>query len=216
MIYFLSDQHGGESIGDLWDYIDNAKEEDLLILLGDLGLRFEDNERNRAFDERLLASRANIALVDGNHENFKFLYSFPEEDWCGGKVHRLTDKIVHLQRGNVYEIEGKTFFVFGSCRSGSKWKDLGLWHPEEAPTEEQLSLAYSNLEKYGRKIDYILTHKYEDRKRNGTPELMDLCQFIDENVTYKMWYAGHWHESRVVDEKHVLVYDKLTPLFLLR
>ena len=212
MICFLSDQHGGEKLGELQKYLDTGKDDDLLIILGDVGLKFRDTEENRAFDELLLSSKKKIAFLDGNHENFNYIYSFPEEEWCGGRVHRLTENIVHLERGYVYEIDGKSFFVFGGCRSSAKWKDLGLWQPEEAPTEEELSRAYSNLQKYGHKVDYVLTHKYEEGKGTRTEELLTLCKFIDEKVDFKHFYAGHWHTSKRVDEKHSFIYDILTPL----
>lgn len=212
MIYFLSDQHGGENLGELQKYLDTGKDGDLLIILGDVGLKFRDTEENRAFDELLLSSKKKIAFLDGNHENFEYIYSFPEEEWCGGKVHRLTENIVHLERGYIYEIDGNSFFVFGGCRSSAKWKELGLWHPEDAPTEEQLARAYSNLEKYGYKVDYILTHKYEEGKGTRTEELLTLCKFIDEKVDFKHYYAGHWHTNKRVDEKHSFVYDVLVPI----
>ena len=101
MIYLLSDQHGGENIGELTKYLDTAGDDDLLIILGDVGVRFRDTEENRAFDELFLSSKKKIAFLDGNHENFDYIYSFPEEDWCGGRVHRLTENIVHLERGYI-------------------------------------------------------------------------------------------------------------------
>ena len=61
MIYFISDPQG-----------------DLLIVLGDLG--FTDTEENRAFDEYFLSLPYPVAVVDGNHENFDRLYSYPEEE----------------------------------------------------------------------------------------------------------------------------------------
>lgn len=212
MIYFLSDQHGGEKTGDLNKYLDTGRDGDLLIILGDIGLKFRDTEENRAFDELVLSSKKKIAFLDGNHENFKYIYSFPQEEWNGGVVHRLTENVVHLERGYVYEIDGKSFFVFGGCNSSAKWKDLGLWQPEEAPNEEELSRAYANLEKYGNKVDYILTHKYEVGKGTRTEELFQLCAFIDQNVEFKHWYAGHWHANKPADEKHTFIYDELFEL----
>lgn len=212
MIYFLSDMHGGERIGELTKYLEEATDDDLLIILGDSGIKFRDTEENKAFDELLLSSEKKIAMLDGNHENFKYLYSFPEEDWCGGRVHRLTKNVVHLMRGYVFNIQGSSFFVFGGCNSSAKWRDLGLWQPEEAPTEKELALAYENLEKHGNRIDYILTHKYEQGNGTRTQSLFDLCNFINENVDFKLWYAGHWHANKRIDEKHILIYDKLIPL----
>lgn len=212
MIYFLSDQHGGEKIGELQKYLNTARDDDLLIVLGDVGLRFRDTDENRAFDELFLSSNKKIAFLDGNHENFDYIYSFPEEDWCGGRVHRLTENIVHLERGYIYGIDGKSFFVFGGCNSSAKWRELGLWWSQEAPTEEELARAYSNLRACGYKVDYVLTHKYEEGKGTRTEELLSLCRFIDEKVDFKHYYAGHWHTTRRVDEKHTFVYDTIIPL----
>lgn len=212
MIYFLADQHGGERIGELTKYIEEAGDRDLLIILGDSGIKFTDTEENRAFDELLISSTKNIAILDGNHENFKYIYSFPEEEWCGGKVHRLTDHLIHLERGYVYEIDGKSFFAFGGCNSSGRWKQLGLWQPEEAPTEEELARAYANLERYDRKVDYVLMHKYEVGRGTRTEELLELCSFIDKEVDFKHFYAGHWHTNEAIDDKHTLVYDVLLPL----
>ena len=209
MIYLLADQHGGEAIGDLERFISTASDDDLLIVLGDIGLAFTDTEENRRFDELVLTSQRKIAFLDGNHENFKYIYSFPEEEWCGGKVHRLSENVVHLERGYVYEINGKTFFVFGGCNSSQGWRDRGLWQHEEAPTKEELDRAYASLDACGRRVDYVLMHKYETGRGTRTEELLELCSFIDREIEFKHFYAGHWHTNEVLDDKHTLVYDRL-------
>ena len=209
MIYLISDQHGGETIGEFEKYLDIATDSDLLISLGDVGLKFEDTKVNRAFDEILLNTKKKIAIIDGNHENFKYLFSFPKEEWQGGTVYRITPNLVLLERGNVYEIDGKTFFVFGGAKSSDKWKDLGLWQPEEEPTKEQLNRAYENLKKYNYKVDYVLMHKQEYGIGLRYDSLLTLCNFIEEKVDFKHFYSGHVHASGQVDSKHTLVYDKL-------
>ena len=212
MIRFLSDQHGGERIGELTKYLEEAGDDDLLIILGDLGLKFRDTEENRAFDELVLSSKKKIAFIDGNHENFDYLESFPIGERYGAPVRVLTENVVWLLRGYIYKIDGKSFFVFGGCRSGSKWKPLGLWWPQEAPTEGELTRAYANLKAAGNKVDYVLTHKYETNPEKGPPELYALCDYINKNVEFKSWYAGHWHEYRRGGEKLLFVYDVLVPL----
>ena len=211
MIYLISDTHG-EYTDAIAEYLDMDGEDDILIILGDVGICFGEDEANREFDRLFFSSDKKIAFLDGNHENFKYIYSFPEEIWCGGRVHRLSESTVHLERGNIYEIDGKSFFVFGGCKSSEKWKTLGLWQSEETPSEEELRRAYSNLEKHGRRVDYILTHKYETQGNAGDEELFELCDFIDKNVTFKHWYAGHWHLSEKIDEKHTVVYSELLAL----
>ncbi|MBQ6846937.1 MAG: metallophosphoesterase [Oscillospiraceae bacterium] len=214
MIYLISDIHGKTEFKGLLQYLERAGKEDLLIVLGDVGLKFGDTEENRVFTEWFLSLGKNIAIVDGNHENFEYLESFPEEDWHGGKVHRLTENIVHLMRGNTFEIQDKNFFVFGGCKSSKVWHELGLYYYGEEPQKEELALAYETIKKNGFEFDYILTHKYEQTPPDATfcPELGELEKYIDENVSYKHWYCGHSHKNSEIDAKHTIVFDELIEL----
>lgn len=214
MIWLLSDPHGGEAVSGILQYLETAPPEDLLILLGDVGLKFADTEANRAFDRLLFSAQKNIAFLDGNHENFAYINSFPEEDWKGGRIHRLTPHLVHLMRGNIYALEGRTFFVFGGCKSSPRWKEMGLWYPGEEPEPEEIDLARKNLAAHGHKVDYILTHKYEETPPKGTccTELRKLTEYLEANVTYRHWYCGHWHRNSPMDDTHTVVFDP--PTFL--
>ncbi len=213
MIYLISDLHSDIHFKGLSHYIKTGTDDDLLIILGDIGLNFGNSKENDKFTEYFMSIRKNIALVDGNHENFEYLNSFEEEKWNGGTVGRLTPYIVHLKRGNIYTIEDKTFFVFGGCKSSPKWKEMGLWYPGDEPNKKEILTAYDNLSKYNYKVDYILTHKYEQNVRNVNADLLKLTEFIDEKVDFERWYAGHWHVNEKIDDKHILVYDELTKLF---
>ena len=51
--------------------------------------------------------------MDGNHENFELLDDYPVSRWHGGKVHFIKESVIHLMRGQIYTIDGKTFFTFG-------------------------------------------------------------------------------------------------------
>ena len=46
-------------------------------------------------------------FVDGNHENFDRLYAYPVEMWHGGKVHKIHPSVIHLMRGQIFELEEK-------------------------------------------------------------------------------------------------------------
>ena len=211
MIYLISDLHGDENFKGFNEYLEKATKDDLLIILGDVGLNFDNSEKTKKFTKYFLSANKRVAILDGNHDNFEYLNSFPIEKWKGGVVSRLTENVLHLKRGNIYEIQGKSFFVFGGCKSSSKWKEAGLWHDGEEPSKEELTLAYENLKKANYKVDYVLTHKYEQTPPRGTVslDLQKLTSFIEENVKYKRWYAGHWHKNQILDEKHLFVYDEL-------
>ena len=214
MIYFISDIHEDINFKGLHDYLDKASDNDLLIILGDVGLNFIDTAENKKFTDWFLSIDKNIAFIEGNHENFDYLNKFPTEKWQGGTVNRLTDKIVRLIRGNIYTIDGIKFFAFGGCKSSEKWKEQGLWHFGEEPTQQECDFAKENLEKHGNKVDYVLTHKYECEAINSTrcELLFDLCKYIDKNVHFNKWLAGHWHRIFQQDDKHLYIYDKLLPI----
>ena len=210
MIYLTADPHGGEAPAGVRRYAEMAAKDDLLIILGDVGLNFQDTDENRRFTEWFLSIDKPIAIVDGNHENHAFLNGFPADTWCGGPVHRLSDSIVHLKRGNIYTIGGKTFFVMGGCKSSAKWKEMGLWYEGEEPSEREVASAYENLRKCRHKVDYVLTHKYAVYEGDYAPLTLEgLTRFMDAEVEYDHWYAGHKHIAQSVDDRHTLVYDAL-------
>lgn len=224
MIYLLSDLHGGEySMDGLKEYLSIAGDDDLLIITGDIMMRFDGSVENCKFTEYFLSIDKNIAFIDGNHENFDHLEAFREEEWCGGVVHRINDHIVHLKRGYIFDIKGKSFFVMGGCPSSSKWKEMGLWDYRESPSADEIKFGMDNLKKHGNKVDYILSHKYKfdcifpyqwknSGKENYEYTLQGISDYIDDNVEFKRWYSGHLHRIHIWDDKHHVVYDKLTML----
>lgn len=212
MIYLLSDPHGGEYASGLAAYRRTYRPGDLLILLGDTELAFRATEENRRFTEEFLALPFPVAIIDGNHENYPWLRSFPTEQWCGGTVHRLTEQIVCLQRGEIYEIENKRFFVMGGCKSSAKWKEMGLWYPEEEPSAAEITHARANLAHHGNRVDYVLTHKFERGDDPESPTLAGLCAWIEANVAYAHWFEGHHHKKERIGEKLTRIFDELVAL----
>ena len=106
--------------------------EDYVIICGDFGGVWskgkEDKEEKHLLD--WLESKPFTTLfVDGNHENFDRLYAYPLEKWHGGKVHKVRSSVIHMMRGQVFEIEGKSIFTFGGA--GSHDIDGGILEPED-------------------------------------------------------------------------------------
>ena len=199
MIYLLSDLHGKLDFAGWQEYKNRTDSDEVLILLGDVRLAEPEVPDNAQFTEEILSIKKPVWIVDGNHENFEYLNSMPEEDWNGGKVHRLTDNILHLQRGYVYTIAGKKFFIFGGT--------------SPLITEEELNRGYENLKKHDLCVDFVLTHDYYTRRdpENIKP-FEKLLDFIDEKVEFQQWYCGHHHVNKAWDEKHTVVYDILKPI----
>lgn len=80
-----------------------------------------------------------VLFIDGNHENFDKLNSYSVETWCGGRVHKVLDNVIHLMRGEVYNIEGNTIFVMGGGYSIDKYRRTeGVsWWLQEMPSEAE-------------------------------------------------------------------------------
>jgi predicted phosphohydrolase len=85
---------------------------DYLTIAGDFGGVWNKNtlERDLSYYTKLPFK---VLFIDGNHENFGLLISYPISIWNGGKVHIIKDKIIHSMRRQVFTIEDKTIFTFG-------------------------------------------------------------------------------------------------------
>ena len=161
--------------------------DDTVIICGDFGLIWEKEEdRSENYWLKWLEDKPfTTVFVDGNHENHKRLATYPKKEWNGGFVHEIRPHILHLMRGEVYTIEGKTFFAFGGASShdisdgiidGNQpdWKRQALelerqgkyrfrvedvsWWKEELPSKEEMENGLKNLAKHNFKVDYVITH----------------------------------------------------------
>ena len=144
-VFLTGDIHGLIDDPDrfeVWNFPEgeNLTRNDYVIVLGDFGMPFDMMESDD--DLRKLASKPWTTLfVDGNHERFDFLNRLPETEWRGGLVHRYPGygRIIHLMRGEVYDIDGRTFFAMGGATSVDKCaqQERGTWFPEELPDERE-------------------------------------------------------------------------------
>lgn len=158
---------------------------DYVIIAGDFG--YWDDSKQQAWWLKWLDEKPFTTLfVDGNHENFDLLNKLPVEKWNGGKIHYISKSVIHLMRGQVFELEGKKIFTFGGARSHDiddgiiqmdtegKWrkktKELSKagkvmyriehlsWWQEEMPNEAEMSEGNKNLAENDWKVDFIITH----------------------------------------------------------
>ena len=185
--------------------------EDYLIICGDFGFIFSNDEAERRTLDTLGKKRYTICFLDGNHECFPEIFKFPEERFCGGKVHRIRENILHLMRGQVYTIEGKTYFIMGGAYSVDRYmRKLGrsYWN-EEIPSDAELDEAAVNLKQYAYHVDYILSHtapREMIRRLGYTPDPRDMqltgfLEWIMYEVEHKHYYCGHWHVDRDMNDK---------------
>ena len=84
--------------------------------MGDFGI-WNDTKKEKYNLDWLEDRSFTTLFVDGNHENFDRLYSMPAAKWRGGKVHFIRPSVIHLMRGQIFHIEGRTFWTFGGAGS---------------------------------------------------------------------------------------------------
>ena len=87
------------------------------MICGDFGFVWDLGEEDKWWLNWLAAKPWTTLFVDGNHENHDILEQWDVTNWHGGKVHKLNESVIHLMRGQVYEIDGKKWFTFGGAKS---------------------------------------------------------------------------------------------------
>ena len=91
--------------------------EDLVLVCGDMGgVWYGDCRDDEGLD--FLERRPFTTLfVVGNHENYDALGTYPLEDWRGGKIRRIRPSVLLLERGQVFDLNGKRIFTMGGASS---------------------------------------------------------------------------------------------------
>lgn len=117
-IFITGDTHGDFSRLKEEIFYEQAEltKDDCVICCGDLGGVWDGGDEQGQLD--WLEDRPFTTLfVSGNHENFDLLAKYSTEEWHGGTVQRIRPSVIHLMRGQVYNIQGKTFFTMGGASS---------------------------------------------------------------------------------------------------
>lgn len=227
-IWITGDTHGGIdmhklSSRELKSRVIEISEGDYLIILGDFGFPFLDSEVKNPRGEYhywmkwFREKKYTVLWIDGNHDNFNFWDKQPITERFGGKVqvHPEAENVIHLMRGEIYEIEGKTFFTFGGALSVDKSyrePNVSWWEQEEA-APEQMKYAEQNLSARDFKVDYILTHTLPRTVINELPELFYIkdktADFLDEillTTEYKAWFCGHMHLDILAKNRRLAIF----------
>ena len=257
MIYITGDTHrdfsrftGKERDRLLFD----LKKGDIVIVCGDFGLLWDKISTFAFYLDWLGRLPFQILWVIGNHENYDMLEEYNCEFWHGGKVrHIVRNKIIYLERGQVFKIEGKKIFTFGGAsshdvqggildladpdyaqkriaaiQSGLPYRIKGKsWWQQELPTESEMQEGLENLKRKKYKVDYVITHCASTRiqhelewcygggsigKLYEEDCLTDYFEQLEDMLEYKKWYCGHYHVNRIMDQKHIVLFEEIIPL----
>lgn len=218
MIYITGDMHADESRLSK-SRLHMMKKGDTLIVCGDFGFVWDNSAKEQAFRKKIEKRDYTICFVDGTHENFSLLNSFPVVEWNGGLAHKIQSNIYHLMRGQMYTIEGKKVFTMGGGES-SDFDLLGIEKTDNdraaVPTDREMLDGVNRMEQNGFTCDYIITHEPPAKikeflmLRENTPlHITALSAYFDElqsQCDYKCWFFGSMHTDKFISDSQRAVF----------
>lgn len=212
MIYITGDIHRDFSrIYKLKKDSDN-----MLIVLGDVGINYYLNEEDKNCKEYLKKLKLKLFCVRGNHEERpEKISTYKEVEMFGGKVFIEEEypNLIFAKDGETYNIDGKKILVIGGAYSVDKQYRLlhgYKWFKDEQLTKEEMDTILEKVK--GKHFDIVLTHtcpyKYEPREvfmqgldQSKVDKSMEhFLDEIEENISYDKWYCGHYHTEKQVDK----------------
>ncbi len=223
MIYITGDMHGQED-----RFSDRAlkklKEGDTLIICGDFGFVWDGSAKEKKFLEFLGTRKYQIVFIDGTHENYDLINNSRMTVWKGGKVHRISGNLLHLMRGQVYNIEGKKIFAFGGGESLDRdmRAEHETWWKDEMPTPEEMEEGAATMDENGCDVDYIITHEppslvkstllLRSGESDRVNKLNGYFEKLNRKCKFKHWYFGSMHEDKRVTPVHTALFKDIIEL----
>lgn len=190
MVYVTGDCHGDfrRFSTSIFPEQKEMTRNDFVIILGDFGGIWSNSKEEKYWLDWLNDKPFTTLFVDGNHENFNMIYTFPVVDFHGGKAHKIRDNIYHLMRGYVFDICDKKFFAFGGASSHDiqdgildpddfvdmddfrdtyrRWQKYGKmfrvrgvsWWDQEMPNDEEMERGRQSLKAVNNEVDFVISH----------------------------------------------------------
>lgn len=218
MLYITGDVHG--DIDGLLKRIHalSVTADDILLVCGDLCLLWSD-KRLETQQLRLFELPFTLVFIDGNHDDPNALAEYPIVKWNGGKVHRISENVFHLCRGEVFCIDGRKVFAMGGAYSDGRLEANRniFWWESEIPSAEDYRNATKNLLFYDNSVDIIVTHtapqsiqllmgrvlSHEDAEFTG------FLEWMYREVKHKAWCCGHFHFNECYRDNFYVLLDKV-------
>lgn len=208
------------------------KTDNTLILLGDTGLNFFFNRRDKEIKKKLGKYPFTYFIVRGNHEERPSVCAeknpdawhkeilFENEVWVENNYPYIK---YALDEGGTYIINNKKVLILPGAFSPDKWYRLQMgwsYFENEQMNEEEKNNIINNLEK---QYDYIFAHtcplyfypfiqdlflsQIDQSKIDKTTERW-LNQIV-ENTKYERFYFGHYHDNRNIEPyKATMIYHQ--------
>ena len=225
MFYLTGDTHGDFKRVVRFCRSHALSSADTVIVLGDAGINYFDNDRD--LEPRRLLSKvsATILCIHGNHERRpQSLPIYREANWRGGMVY-IEDEypnILFAKDGEVYDLDDCKAIAIGGAYSVDKHWRLARgwsWFADEQPNDEVRGYVEAQLDRLEWKIDIVLSHtcpqKYEPIEvflegvdQSTVDKSTEIwLDSVERRLDYKRWYCGHYHTSKHIDRLQFMFED---------
>ena len=226
LIYITGDTH--RDFARIYKFCEKQEttKNDILIILGDAGINFYNDKKDRAFKQALSNDLSiNLFCIHGNHEKRPTTIStYKEMEYRGGIAYIEPEfpNLIFAKDGEVYDFNGVKTLVIGGAYSIDKFYRIRnhlTWFPDEQPDDTIKQRVENKLKELDYKVDAILSHtvpiKYEptevflkgvDQSKvdKSTERWLDE---IEEKTDYTKWFAGHYHTEKSIDKLRIMFND---------
>lgn len=229
-VYVTGDVHGRAEYGasrfafKSWPLGRTLTRDDVVIVAGDFGFVWNGSNAEKYWLDWFESKPWTTCFVDGNHENHHALAELPVREWNGGLVHEVRPHVLHLMRGEVFDIAGTTVLTMGGAASNDKQyrKEGRSWWPDEMPSEEEMGHCRASLDRVGWRVDCVVTHEApaalaevlcrEHGRGYRGDRLQTFLGELEGRLDYRIWLFGHYHGDKWCDARHRLIYRDIVPI----
>ena len=224
MIYLTGDTHRRFDRVEKFCNLVGSTADDILIILGDVGINFYGYDRDRELKTILSELPITLLCIHGNHEQRpESIDTYEETPWRGGMVFREPEfpNFLFAKDGEIYELCGWRCIAIGGAYSiDKKYRKRGLnWWEDEQPSDEIKARVETRLAEENWKVDAVLSHtcplKYIPIEGflpgfdqldvdDSTERWLDT---IEDKLTYDRWLCGHFHMYKTIDKMLFLYND---------
>ncbi|MCL2109450.1 MAG: hypothetical protein FWH20_08935 [Oscillospiraceae bacterium] len=222
-IYITGDTHGDLTRFKKAKFL---RKGDFLIICGDFGFIWDGSKKEKRLLKKLGKQRFYTLFVDGIHENFEVLKSYPEDDWCGGRTRHISGNLRHLMRGEIFKLGDKTVLAFGGGRldeveadadfERSAKAEKGSENFPEIAKEAEYRRGLQSIARHGNKVDYIVSHEapskiaeFLELPNSDKSRANAYLDILGENCAFERWFFGSHHINKVVPSKYFALFDKI-------
>ena len=208
MLFVTGDIHGEwPRLRQTIKYLEKTYNPVTLLVAGDFGIWDADNVAALNLISLTFKKDTKVFFVNGNHENYDILNTYPIIHKFGDKVQQINNKVFHIMRGSILDIDGYSVLGFGGATSTDKEYRVPFisWWPDEVWSYDDSQKLVDLLDTPNLYVDVVLTHEAPSSivniLYNGRPRSIDTMtkglELLKKNLQYGKWFFGHHHQDIV-------------------